>query len=89
MNPKAVRLGFGALLLTGGLINYMDRAVIGLLLPSIAKTFALSPSRMGWVLTAFSIGYTLFTVFGGWAADRIGPVRLAGICMASWSLLCG
>src|ERR1700720_3281046 len=34
---------------------------------------------MGWILGAFSLGYALFHVPGGWLADRYGPGRvLAG-----------
>lgn len=78
-----------AMLFFGGLINAMDRAVIGVLAPSISTDLTLDPSQMGLVFSAFAAGYTLFALVGGWATDRWGAERVMWVAMTAWSLLCG
>jgi MFS family permease len=46
------------LLFAGGLINYMDRAVFGVLAPLISKELQLDPAQLGLALSVFSFGYT-------------------------------
>jgi MFS transporter, ACS family, hexuronate transporter len=77
------------LIFSGGLINYMDRAVFGVLATSIAKELVLNAAQMGWVFSAFSFGYVAFCFIGGWAADRFGVKRTVAVAMAVWSLSSG
>lgn len=92
MSSKSVRqtptllLGF---LFAGGLINYMDRAVIGLLGPAMRSDLGLTAGEFGIVMGAFSIGYTIFTLVGGWATDRFGAPRVLLATMLVWSLFAG
>lgn len=66
------------LALTAGL-TYIDRLNLGIVGKSIQEEFRFSNETLGWILGAFSLGYALFHVPGGWLADRFGPRRvLAG-----------
>lgn len=76
------------LIFSGALIGYMDRAVFGVLAPMIQQDLDLDPAELGLALSSFSIGYTLFTVVGGWLADRFGPRRVLGAAMLIWSVFC-
>ena len=76
------------LLFSGSLINYMDRAVFGVLAPLTSKELALDPAQMGWVLSAFSIGYVAFCFLGGWATDRFGARATLSVSMTIWSIAC-
>ncbi|MBK5265186.1 MAG: MFS transporter, partial [Alphaproteobacteria bacterium] len=78
-----------SMIFLGGMINFLDRTVIGLLAPSIASDLQLDPSEMGLAFSIFAIGYTIFTFVGGWATDRFGPRIVLGISMIFWSILCG
>ena len=41
---------------------------------------------MGWAFSAFSLGYFLFQVPGGWMSDWIGPRRVLASIVVWWSL---
>lgn len=83
------KTGLVVLLFCGGLINYMDRAVIGILAPAMRTDLGLDASEFGLVMSAFAVGYTIFSLVGGWAADRFGAQRMLIGSMTSWSFLCG
>lgn len=76
-------------LFAGGLINYMDRAIMGLLGPAMRADLGLSAGHFGIAMSAFSAGYTLFTLIGGWAADRYGSARVLLATMLVWSIFAG
>ena len=78
-----------SMIFLGGMINFLDRTVIGLLAPSIASELKLDAGEMGLAFSIFAIGYTLFTFVGGWASDRYGPRLVLGVAMIFWSILCG
>jgi len=77
------------LIFLGGLINYMDRAAMGVLAPLIRRDLGLDAAQLGLALGVFSIGYGIFTFAGGWAADRFGGRLVLGLSMLIWSVLCG
>ena len=77
------------LVFLGGLINYMDRAVMGVLAPLISLDLGLDASRLGLAFGMFSVGYGALTLVGGWASDRYGPRPVLGLSMLAWSILCG
>ena len=41
---------------------------------------------MGWILSSFNWGYSLFQIPGGWLGDRIGPRRALTLIVGWWSL---
>jgi MFS transporter, ACS family, glucarate transporter len=52
-------------------IAYLDRVNISIAGQAIAKEFNLSNVELGWVFSAFVLGYALFQVPGGRLADRM------------------
>jgi MFS transporter, ACS family, glucarate transporter len=62
-------------------VSYLDRVNISIAGTSIAEEFQLRHTQLGWVFSAFLIGYALFQTPGGWLADRLGPrlVLTAGV----------
>jgi ACS family D-galactonate transporter-like MFS transporter len=80
-----VRYGILALLCGGVTLNYLDRALLGVSLPSLEHEFTMSPAAAGVLLSAFSWTYFLAQVPTGILLDRL-PVRLmyAGALFA-WS----
>lgn len=60
-------------------VAYLDRVNISVAGASIANMYGLSNIQLGWIFSAFLIGYALFQTIGGYLAQRFGPRRvLAG-----------
>jgi ACS family glucarate transporter-like MFS transporter len=60
-------------------VTYIDRLNLGIVAKFILEEYHFTTQSMGWILGAFSLGYAIFHVPGGWLADRYGPGRvLAG-----------
>lgn len=66
--------------------TYMDRLNLGIAGKYIQDEFAFSNQTMGWILSAFVLGYALFQVPGGWAGDKVGPRRMLTFAIVWWSV---
>lgn len=82
-NLRWIILSMNALLL---LLNYGDRAAIGVAAPFIMKEFHFTPEAWGIIISAFSLGYVPFCFLGGWASDKYGPRKIMGIAAIWWSI---
>jgi ACS family D-galactonate transporter-like MFS transporter len=67
-------------------INYIDRANLGVALPSMSKDLGLSSSVEGVALGAFFATYALFQLPMGHYVDRIGERVVFAIAVAWWSV---
>ena len=67
------------------MITYMDRTVISAAAPVIQKELGFSLITMGWILSSFRWGFTLFQIPGAWLGDKIGPRRALTIIVTWWS----
>jgi ACS family glucarate transporter-like MFS transporter len=67
-------------------VAFLDRINISIAGSSIASEFGLSKVRLGWVFSAFLVGYALFQTLGGWLADRLGPRRVLALGVLWWGL---
>ncbi len=68
---------------------YVDRICISVAKEDIAGELSLSDTQMGWVLSAFALGYAVFQTPSGWLADRFGPRRVLSAIVVIWSLFTG
>jgi MFS transporter, ACS family, glucarate transporter len=92
IQPTKVRWGIMACLVMVTTLMIMDRLNLGIAGNFIQDEFALSTQTMGWVFSAFLLGYSLFQVPAGWAGDRFGPKNVLSGAILLWSLftaLCG
>ena len=64
---------------------YLDRTNISLAGIEICKEFAIDNVRLGWVSSAFLIGYAGFQVPAGLLARRLGPRRSLALLGAWWA----
>jgi ACS family hexuronate transporter-like MFS transporter len=69
------------------ILNYGDRAAIGVAAPLIIKEFGFNLSTMGFILSAFALSYAPACFLGGWSSDRFGPRKVMALAVAWWSLL--
>src|SRR5437588_6014555 len=67
-------------------IAYLDRVNISIAGPSIEKDFHLGDVQLGWVFSAFVLGYALSQAPGGRIADRFGPRRVVTIGTIWWAV---
>ncbi len=78
--------GIAVMLFAGSVINYLDRAVLGVVMPQIRRDLHLSNQEYGWALYAFLTAYSVSYILGGQLADRLGYRRLVAWSAAFWSL---
>lgn len=67
------------------LLLYIDRVCISVAKDPIAGDLNLSDKAMGWVLSAFALGYALMQVPSGMMADRHGPRKVLAGIVTFWS----
>jgi len=67
-------------------ISYLDRVNISIAGSSLAEEYHLSQVRLGWVFSAFLLGYALFQTPGGWLVDRFGPRRVLTVGVVWWGI---
>jgi MFS transporter, ACS family, D-galactonate transporter len=74
-----------ALIAFGTMLNYLDRTVLGIAAPSLARDLGLTPAMMGLAFSAFSWSYALLQIPGGVFLDRFGTRLTYLIALVGWS----
>lgn len=67
-------------------INYIDRAVLGVLKPMLDGSLGWTQKEYGWMVTAFQAAYALGYVFSGRLLDRFGVRTTFMWLVVVWSL---
>ncbi len=70
----------------------LDVSIVNVALPSINKALHFAPGNLQWVITAYTLTFGGFLLFGGRAADLYGRRRIfigSVTAFAVMSLLCG
>jgi ACS family glucarate transporter-like MFS transporter len=67
-------------------IAYVDRVNISIAGQAIAREFHLTNIQLGWVFSAFVLGYALFQAPAGRLADRFGPRRALALGVLWWGV---
>ncbi len=68
------------------MITYIDRVNIATAAPFMQKDLGLSNTELGLALSAFSIPYAFFQIFGGMIGDHFGPRKVLGVVGFMWGL---
>lgn len=68
---------------------YVDRVCISAAEGPISSDLSLSKQQMGWVMSAFALGYALCQTPSGLLADRLGPRRVLSAIVLFWSIFTG
>jgi len=70
-------------------VNYLDRINLSIAAPTMMHEMKLSPNVFGFVLAAFTFGYAIAQIPGGYLADRFGArcMLIAGPIL--WSIFTG
>jgi MFS transporter, ACS family, glucarate transporter len=67
-------------------VAYLDRTNISVAGIQIGREFAISNTRLGWVFSAFLIGYASLQIPAGLLARRVGPRRVLVFAAVWWGL---
>lgn len=67
------------------LLLYIDRICISAAKGEISESMGFTDTQMGWIFSAFAIGYALMQTPAGIIADRFGPRRVITIIVGLWS----
>jgi ACS family hexuronate transporter-like MFS transporter len=78
-----------ALLFFGTTINYLDRIVLGVLVPDIRLELQISNEAYGWITAAFQSAYTVGLLFMGGFVDRFGSRIAYAVAAIAWSAAAG
>ena len=66
-------------------IAYIDRVNISVAAPALKREFALTPTQLGLIFSAFAYPYTFMQLAGGWLADRYGAHNVTWwVLWAAW-----
>jgi ACS family glucarate transporter-like MFS transporter len=75
------------LLFAISVVTYIDRVNISVTARHMMPALGLTDQQMGFVFSAFVIGYALFQIPGGWLGDRWGARLILTIALLWWSAL--
>jgi ACS family glucarate transporter-like MFS transporter len=77
-------LAFWLFVLSG--VAFLDRTNISIAGLQISQEYALGNQRLGWLFSAFLVGYAGFQVPAGFLAARYGPRRVLTLGVFWWGL---
>ncbi len=85
---RSTRAPYALIVLLGAalMINYVDRGTISTAAPLLERQLGLTPSQLGWVLSAFFWAYVPSQPLMGWFTDRLGAARVLAAGFALWSV---
>jgi ACS family hexuronate transporter-like MFS transporter len=81
-----VRWRICALLFFATTINYVDRAVLGILAPTLRTEIGWTDLEYGRISAAFTLAYAIGFIFAGWFIDRVGTRIGYAVYLIVWSL---
>jgi MFS transporter, ACS family, hexuronate transporter len=75
-----------ALLFFATTVNYVDRAVLGVLAPTLRAEIGWTDQHYGYISAAFTLAYAIGFLFAGWLIDKIG-IRIGyALYLVVWSI---
>lgn len=85
-HPTQTRWLIIALIFVVDVLMFIDRVNISIAAKYIIPEYGLSDVQMGWVFSAFVLGYALLQIPGGWLGDRFGPRQVLTGAIFWWSV---
>lgn len=87
VRASSVRWRILAILVAMSFISYVLRTNLSFAAPEMMADLGLNEIQWGYVLAAFTAGYTLFQFPGGLLGDRFGPRRILTAIAALWAVM--
>jgi len=93
INPIEAKMKIGnyrwvicALLFFATTINYVDRAVLGVLAPTLRTEIGWTDQEYGYISASFTLAYAIGFIFAGWFIDKVGTRIGYTLYLTIWSL---
>lgn len=86
MRKLPVRTGLVFWIFLLSAIAFLDRTNVSIAGPQISREYGLGNVRLGWVISAFLVGYAASQVLAGWIAVRLGPRRALALGVLWWGV---
>ncbi|MBM0106650.1 MFS transporter [Steroidobacter sp. S1-65] len=67
-------------------VAFLDRTNISIAGVALAQEYALTQIQLGWVFSAFLLGYAGFQIPAGWLAVRLGPRNILSLGVLWWGV---
>ena len=67
-------------------INYVDRAVLGVLAPTLRTEIGWSDQEYGYISGAFTLAYAIGFLVAGWFIDKVGSRYGYSVYLTIWSI---
>src|SRR2546428_8322512 len=83
--PTRTRWLIVALVFCMGVLMFIDRVNISIAAKYIMPEYGFSDVQMGWIFSAFVLGYAIMQIPGGWLGDQFGPRRVLTGATLWWS----
>jgi MFS transporter, ACS family, glucarate transporter len=84
--PTRVRWLIVILIFCMSVLMFIDRVNISIAAKYIMPAYGLSDVQMGWIFSAFVLGYAIMQIPGGRLGDRFGPRRVLAGAICWWSV---
>ena len=84
-----VRFSLAFLLFVLSGVAFLDRTNLSIAGLQISTEYGLGNQRLGWIFSAFLIGYAGFQLPAGWLATRYGPRRVLTFGVLWWGITTG
>ncbi len=68
-------------------VVYIDRSNISIAGTYLAADYGISKIQLGWVFSAFLLGYAAFQIPAGWLVGKLGPRKTLTYGLIWWSVL--
>jgi len=78
-------LSFLLFVLSG--VAFLDRTNISIAGLQLSSEYGLGNQHLGWIFSAFLVGYAGFQIPAGWLAARFGPRRILALGVLWWGLV--
>lgn len=86
MQASRVRVGLIVLLFVISAIAFLDRTNISIAGLQMQKSYGIDKQQLGFVFSAFLVGYAVFQVPAGWLAARFGPRAVLACALVWWGV---
>lgn len=85
MLKSKVRYSLIMLIFVISAVVYIDRSNISIAGTYLATDYGITKPQLGWVFSAFLLGYATFQIPAGWIVGRLGPRRTLTYGLLWWS----
>ena len=68
-------------------VVYIDRSNISIAGTYLAADYGIDKVQLGWVFSAFLLGYAAFQIPAGWVVGKLGPRKTLTYGLIWWSVL--